>query len=172
MPREISYTPTQVTRALAALAENAGNYARTADELRDHETDPLEIRAGTLREWKTNLHVEQYRRIEETLGAEMEQSAIAKQRKLINLADEKLEPLIERAGEATGDQVPQAMRAIADVKSKSGNVLMQLTGRPTNPRDNSSGDIVDLLKHMVDRGYLNLAPDVAASVEGTAEEDA
>lgn len=170
MGRDISYTPQQVTRALTVLAENAGNFARAADELRDHHNDPLEIRAGTLREWKKSIHAEQYRKIEENLGAEMEQQAIARQRKLINLADEKLEPLIERAGEATGENVPQALRAIADVKSKSGNVLMQLTGRPTNPRDNGSSDIVDLLKHMVDRGYLNLAPDVAASVESTAEE--
>lgn len=171
MGKELSYNAKQVTRALTVLAENAGNYARAADELRDHEEDPLEIRAGLLRIWKTEQHSEQYRKIEEALGYEMEQQAVAKQRQLINMADEKLGPLLERAGEAEGDAVPQAIRAIADVKSKSGNVLMQLTGRPTNPRDNSSSDIVDLLKHMVDRGYLNLAPDIAGTVEGTVVED-
>lgn len=168
MAKELSYTPTQVTEALTALAENAGNYAQTADELRGRD---FEIRAGLLREWKTKVHAEQYRKIETNLGAEMEAEAIARQRQLINLADAKLGPLIERAGDAEGDDVPQALRAIADVKSKSANALMQLTGRPTNPRDNGSSDIVDLLKHMVDRGYLNLAPDVAASVEGSVVDD-
>lgn len=171
MKRDLSYNAKQVTEALTVLAEYAGDTVRAADELRDRDENPIEIRASTLRLWKTEQHVEQYRKLEEQLGGEMENTAIQRARQLINQADTKLEVLVERAGEAQGDQVPQAIRAIADVKSKSGNVLMQLTGRPMNPKDNSSSDIVDLLKHMVDRGYLSLAPDVAASVEGSVEED-
>lgn len=171
MAKEIAYKAAEVTRALEALAENAGNYAQTAEELRSDEENPLEIRAATLRTWRTETHVEQYRKLEENLGFEMEQTAVAKQRKLINKADEKLDKLLDKLDDVPADKAPEALRAAGDVKSKSSNTLMQLTGRPTNPRDNSSSDIVDLLKHMVDRGYLNLAPDVAASVEGTVDED-
>lgn len=167
MAKEISYTAKQVTEALTALAENAGNYAQTADELRDRE---FEIRAGLLRTWKTETHVEQYRKIEENLGHEMEATSIARQRQLINKADEKIDKLLDKLDDVAPEKAPEAMRAAGDIKAKSANTLMQLTGRPTNPRDNGSSDIVDLLKHMVDRGYLSLAPDVAASVEGTAEE--
>lgn len=165
--KEIAYTPEQVTFALTVLAEHGGDCAAAADELRDERA--FEVRARLLREWKKS-HYEQYRRLSENAGADMEEQAIQKQRRLINLADSKLEPLLERAGEAEGDAVPQAMRAVADVKAKSSNTLMQLTGRPTSPRDNSTGDIVELLKHMVDRGYMKLAPGVQAAVDGTAEE--
>lgn len=169
MGRELSYTPAEVTRALTLLAINGGDCARTATELREDDENPIEMRASTLRAWRKETHVEQYRRLVEETGAELEERATQRARTLIDKADTQLERLIERAGDAQGDQVPATLRAVADVKAKSGNLLMQLTGRPTNPRDNSTSDIVELLKHMADRGYLNLAPDVQDAVEGTAE---
>lgn len=167
MSSEIAYSPTQVTTALMAMVANGGSAAKTAEEL--HEGD-FQVTAATLRRWKNDTHAEQYRRLEENYGHELEQMAIQQARQIIEMSHDKLKALLERAGEAKGDLVPQALRAVADTQSKQGNLLMQLTGRPTNPRDNGSSDIVQLVMHMVDRGYLKLAPDVAEHVDGTAAE--
>lgn len=167
MSTEIAYTPEQVTTALMTLVANGGSASKTAEELLEGD---FQVTAPTLRRWKNDTHAEQYRRLEENYGHELEQLAIQRARQIIEKAADKVEVLLERAGEAEGDLVPQALRAVADAQSKQGNLLMQLTGRPTNPRDNGSSDVVQLVMHMVDKGYLKLAPDVAQHVEGTAAE--
>lgn len=161
--KAVDYTPRQVTTALMQLAANAGNVAKT---VRDVASD-VGVTEGTLRAWKNDVHSEQYRRIEETYGQQLEHEAIQRARARLAEADEAEGELLQKVRESKGDLVPQALRAVADVKAKNGNLLMQLTGRPVAPRDQSGGDVVKLLQTMVDKGYLRMAPEVQASVDAT-----
>lgn len=62
--------------------------------------------------------------------------------------------LLERAASATGRDVPNALRAVTDVKSKSLDGLLKLTGR-SNP-ETTGGDIAQMLSGMVERGILKV----------------
>lgn len=167
MGTAVDYTPQQVTTALMQLVANGGNAAKTAEMLHD---DEFQVPEATLRRWKNDTHAEQYRRLEDNYAAELEAEAIQRARIRLREADEIEGKLLERAESASPDLVPQALRAVADVKAKSGNLLMQLTGRPIAPKDQGSGDVAKLLMAMVDKGYLRLAPAVAESIESTATE--
>jgi hypothetical protein len=165
----VAYTTAQVTTALMQLVANGGNVKRTAEELIDEE---FQVPETTLRAWKNDVHAERYRQLEDAYGSELEAEAVQAARLRLQRAAEIEGDLLERAGEVrTPELVPQALRAVADVKSKSGNLLMQLTGRPTAPKDTGNGDVIKLLQTMADRGYLSLAAPVAKSIEGSATEE-
>lgn len=167
MGTSVAYTPAQVTTALLQLVANGGNAAKTAEMLHD---DEFQVPEATLRAWKNDVHSEQYRKLEENYAQELEAEAIERARIRLREADEVEGELLQKARSASPELVPQALRAAADVKAKSGNLLMQLTGRPVAPKDQATGDVVKLLTTMVDKGYLRLAPAVAESIEGSAED--
>lgn len=146
------YSPEQVTGALMQLVANGGNAAQTAKQ--------VEIPEQTLRAWKNDVHSEQYRRIEDNHGRELERQAVEQARETIVRAGEIERELLEKARTARPDVVPQALRAVTDVKAKNVDRMLALTGRPVQPKE-TQGDIVQLLKTMMDKGYVRLAAGIS-----------
>jgi hypothetical protein len=163
MSKAVTYTPEMVTKALAQLVANGGNVSKTAEDLID---DEFQVPVATLRHWKNETHAEQYRRLEERYGKELEELAVAQARLNIELAGQKKRALLNQVPEKPPvDQLAQLLKAVTDAESKGTQGLLQLTGRPTNPVGNQeTGEVLKLLQTMADRGYLTLAPGV--SVEG------
>jgi hypothetical protein len=159
------YSPEQVTKALMQLVANGGNVSKTAEDLVD---DEFQVPVATLRAWKNDRHAEQYRRLEEAYGKELEAEAVEVARLNIRLAGDKKRALLERIDpeKTPSDQIAQTLKAVTDAEAKGTDGLLKLTGRPTNPQgDHSAGEVVRLLTTMAERGYLQLAPGI--SVEPT-----
>jgi methionyl-tRNA synthetase len=155
------YSPEQVTKALMQLVANAGNVRKTAQDLID---ESFQVPEPTLRIWKNERHVEQYRRLEEKYGQELEALAVESARQNIQLASQKKRELLDRIepDKVTVSDLPQMLKAVTDAQAKGTNALLQLTGRPTNPQGSQgSEDVVRLLQTMAERGYLALAPGVS-----------
>lgn len=150
-----------VTKALMQLVANGGNVKRTAEELIDEE---FQVPEPTLRHWKAEVHAEQYRRLEEAYGKELEQEAVEQARLNIQLAGQKKRALLNRIDpeKTPSDQLAATLKAVTDAEAKGTQGLLQLTGRPTNPTgDQSAGEVVRLLQTMASKGYLALAPGVS-----------
>lgn len=155
------YTPEMVTKALLSLVANQGNVQKTAEELID---DSFQVPVATLRAWKNDRHAEQYRRLEEAYGKELEAEAVEMARANIRLAGDKKRALLARIDpeKAPADQLAQLLKAVTDAEAKGTDGLLKLTGRPTNPQgDHSAGEVVRLLTTMAERGYLQLAPGIS-----------
>ena len=147
-----------------SLVANGGNVKATAEELTDGE---FRVPMATLRAWKNEVHAEQYRRLEERYGRELEQEAVEVARQNIRRAGDKKRALLDRIDPETAppDQLAQLLKAVTDAEAKGTDGLLKLTGRPTNPTgDHSAGEVVRLLTTMAERGYLQLAPGI--SVDG------
>jgi hypothetical protein len=155
------YSPEQVTKALMQLVANGGNVSKTAEDLID---DDFQVPVATLRAWKNDRHVEQYRRLEEAYGKELEAEAVEVARLNIRLAGDKKRALLDRIDpeKAPADQLAQLLKAVTDAEAKGTDGLLKLTGRPTNPQgDHSAGEVVRLLTTMAERGYIQLAPGIS-----------
>lgn len=170
-----TYSPAQVTKALMSLVANGGNVKATSEELID---DEFQVPIATLRAWKNDVHAEQYRRLEEAYGKELEAEAVEVARANIRLAGDKKAALLKRIDveNTPPDQLAQLLKAVTDAEAKGTDGLLKLTGRPTNPTgDHGSGEVVRLLTTMAERGYLQLAPGISVEpkkVPNEAEDDA
>lgn len=171
MGTDLSYTPRQVTQALQALARDNGDVEATAEKLID---DEFMVTAAVLYEWKTETHAEQYSRIVEALGAELERNAIIQLQRIVGRANDLKLGMMERVGEITRPElVSQALRALSDVGAKSTNQLMQLTGRPVagNAGDASVEAITRIVTGLQAAGLIKIAPSVVATLgPGDVEE--
>ena len=155
------YTPAMVTKALMSLVAHKGNVKATSEELID---DEFQVPPATLRAWKNEVHAEQYRRLEEAYGKELEQEAVEMARANIQLAGQKKAALLGKIDpeKTPFDQLAATLKAVTDAEAKGTQSLLQLTGRPTNPTgDHSAGEVVKLLQTMASKGYLALAPGVS-----------
>jgi hypothetical protein len=172
---DLDFSPEQVTRALRELVAHAGDPTAAAEALVD---DEFQVPVATLRRWKRDTHAEQYRRLEEEYGRELERIAAEQARATIVRAGQIERDLLERVKDAPPDVAPQALRAAADVKSKNVDKLLALTGRAGMAP--APSDFGSLLRHMQARGYVKLnvtleggdqppGPEQPA-IDGTAEE--
>jgi hypothetical protein len=172
-PKKV-YSAEDTTRALAILVAHRGSPMEAAAACAD---EGIQIKPYLLSNWKNNVHAEQYRRIEERYGQELEQQIIAEKRDNAHLAGQKKRALLERIDpeKVTPSDLPNLLKAVTDAEAKSTNGLLQMTGRPTNPQgQHDAGEVVKLLQTMAERGYLALAPGVEIEpkkVENEAERD-
>jgi hypothetical protein len=156
--REISYTPRQVTEALQALARDFGDVDKTAERL---IADEFQVSAETLHLWKTETHAEQYKRLLENMGHELERSAIQQLQQRITRTNELAMEMAERVGQIQRQELtPGALRALTDASAKATTELMQLTGRPT-AGDGSIENMLRLISGLEGAGFLKIAPSVA-----------
>lgn len=159
-----------VAQALAALARDYGDVDKTAERLID---DEFMVPAATLYEWKTEVHAEQYSRIAQGLGSELERDAIQQLQQTLVRSNELRLEMLERVGGITRPElVSQALRAISDAGAKASTELMQITGRPVNGAagDGSVDAMLRLLGSMQSMGLVSVAPSVQGSIDGTAED--
>lgn len=171
MSMEVSYTPRMVTMALQALARNHGDVDLTA---RDLINDEFQVPAATLIDWMTDSHAEQYTRIAESLGAEIERSIIRQAQDNMHRAGQLQTDLLERVGRVQREELlSQALRAVTDARSKSTNTLLLLTGRSITGND--GGATVEAMTRLVNSlqglGLVKVAPSIAATLgDGDVEE--
>jgi hypothetical protein len=162
----ISYGAEEVTRALMQIVVDGGNVRRARENL---IRDGLEIPESTLRVWKDDRHREQYRRIEEDHGRDLERQIVAVTQANVTRAAELEAKLIEDMADVPREQKPQALRALVDAKSKGTNQILALTGRSQPPaRVNEFGQLLDILEA---KGLVKMnVPRPAETVDGTADE--
>lgn len=162
----VDYTAQQVTAALMQLVANRGNVRKTAEELVD---DGFQVPESTLRAWKNDVHSEQYTRLEEQYGKELEREAIEMARstmlrtanletRVLDRIDDLLDP--DKPGTIDARDLPQTLRSLTDTKAKTTDRLLSLTGRPVQPKDPAGNDLAQLVLGMVDRGLVRLAAGV------------
>lgn len=160
------YSPEQITQALMAMVACGGDARLAAEELID---DEFQVPVATLRRWKSETHADRYMRLEEKYGAELEEITIGKLRKNADRAAEVEAGLLEEmtAEKVAPEMRPQALRAVADVKAKSVDKLLALTGRPSDGK--TSTDTAALIRSLASKGLVKLNVNLDV-VEGTAEE--
>lgn len=159
MGTELAYTPEQVTKTLMRLAAEHGDVEAVAEVLID---DEFQVPADTLRLWMLDTHAEQYKRYERDAGTGHERLAIARLRETIARSAQLEADMLEQVATITNPALqPNALRAIADVKSKATTELLQLTGRPVSgAREGSADAMGNLVRHMLEKGYLKAADGV------------
>lgn len=159
MTLDLSYTPEMVSKALMRLAAEHGDVDTVAGMLID---DEYQVPADTLRYWMLEGHAEQYKRLETELANGHERAAVARSRETIARAATVEADLLEKVAAISQPALmPNALRAVADVKAKGITGLLQLTGRPINGAREGGADAMGrLVQHMMDRGYLKAADGV------------
>lgn len=165
MGKELDYTPRQVTMALQALARDFGDVEKTAERLIG---DEFMVSPDTLWLWRVDLHAEQYTRIVDNLGTELERNAITQLQQRIVRTNELAMTMAERVGEVTrAELVSQALRALTDASAKASTELMQITGRPVsgNAGDASVEAMSRLLNGLAGAGLIKIAPSIAFSLD-------
>lgn len=152
-----TYSQAQITEGLAQLVANGGDVSKTSKE--------VDVPDYTLRSWKTDTHAEQYRQLEEAHGTALERQAVELARATLVRAAAIEDRMLDRIEDVSSKDLPQALRAVADVKAKAGNQLMQLTNRPTDPKDPAGMDIMAMLRSMEARGLAKLAVGIEVRAE-------
>lgn len=156
------YSPKQVTQALQALARNNGDIAATADELID---DEFMVSRADLAYWQSE-HPEQFQQHLRAVMSSREQEAAAKATEIVKEGgDLELKLMREVATIRNPQLMPQALRAITYARSKNTTILMQLTGRPVDGKQDASADaMAAFVQGMAERGLIAIAPEVAATL--------
>jgi hypothetical protein len=166
----MDYSQEQVTKALLALAANAGDAKLTAEQL--HAGD-FKVTEATLLLWRHEHHRERYERFARELAYERESRVVGVlQETLVETARIKKGPPRQGRGVARRPELAgHALRAITDAESKSTSSLLALTGRPTDGRREVGAEaVVRLVEGMAAKGFLNIAGGLALEPRRVANE--
>jgi hypothetical protein len=169
------YTEEQIDQVLETLAACDGNLKWAADRLFEAEFDPIP-KWETMKRWRDEMYVERYQAIVVRSKEQIEDRTIDALRRTALRASEVEAGLLERLPNVSDDNLAQALRAAADVKSKSVDKLLAMTGRA--PDRTPSMSMEQLLHGLAAKGLaqINVNLDVAMPrpqaelVEGTADE--
>jgi hypothetical protein len=160
--------PSVVDKVLLALVESSGMAEEAYVRLTEQGID---LPAESLTEIKL-AHPERYRQLDDQYGRKLETEIILRARQNALRATEIEATLMEDMLNAGEREKPQALRAIADVKAKSVDKVLALTGRPTDGKGGGEADMGQLLKALVDRGVFNVAPPEPKRVDAEAQVEA
>lgn len=150
--------PSVVDKVLLALVASSGApeeaYVRLTEEGIDLPVDSLtEIRLA---------HPERYSQLDKQYGHNLEVEVVLRARQNALRASDLEDKALAKVEEALGapkidnKDLAQLLRATADVKAKSVDKALALTGRPTDGK-RSETDMGQLLKVLVDRGVFTVA---------------
>lgn len=146
----MAFTPAQQHEAVNALAI-AGGKPAAAQGLLD-----FDISVDTLRRLRDESHAQQYSDALTRVQREIEADTVTNLRSLAKRATEIEATLLERAAGCSDRDLPTALRAVADVKSKSVDKLLALTGRAPESSQ-GDGDLRSLLEGMAAKGLVRLS---------------
>jgi hypothetical protein len=153
----MDYSQEQVTKALLALAANAGDAKLTAEQLHDGD---FKVTEATLLLWRHEHHRERYERFARELAYERESRVVGVlQETLVETARIK-KGLLDKVEESARrpELAGHALRAITDAESKSTSSLLALTGRPTDGRREVGAEaMVRLVEGLAAKGLVNVA---------------
>ncbi|UTI65596.1 hypothetical protein NBH00_05145 [Paraconexibacter antarcticus] len=144
------FSPAQQREAVNALAISGGKPG-AAQALLD-----FDISTDTLRRLRDDSHAQQYADALIRVQREIEADTVVNLRSLAKRATEIEAELLEKAARAQPRDIPQALRAVADVKSKSVDKLLALTGRSPEAAA-GDGDLRSLLEGMAAKGLVRLS---------------
>jgi hypothetical protein len=113
----------------------------------------------------TQAELEQQRR--DALG--IEEDVVSNLRSNAHRASEIASSLLERAEGVADRDLPNVLRAVADVQSKSVDGLLKLTGRERG--DQHGQDFAQMLAGMAAKGYLKIHVNVDAASPGDGGDD-
>jgi hypothetical protein len=149
----VAYQPEQIEHALRVLVLNDGNVAASCRELEKNADGPSPT-IPTLTRWRDE-YSEMYADMEATAAKVKESELVSMLRTRAHRAAEVEEKLLNRLEGIRADKdVPAALRAASDVKAKSIDGLMKLTGR--EPSGGNSESMEQLVESMAARGYMKL----------------
>lgn len=147
----VVYRPEQIREALMALVANDGNLAKTTREINE---GGWSLKVDTLRRWREE-YSELYGDLERKADEIKETEIVAMLRSRIHRAAEIEEDLLERAGNVIHSRdIPTALKAVNDVKTKSIDGLLKMTGR--DQTQGNSESLESLVASMEARGYAKL----------------
>lgn len=155
--------------ALQQLARDEGDTVKTANRLIN---DEFMVPAATLVMWVTETHAEQYARIAEGIGAEQERQVIRQAQDTLVYAGTVQRKLVEEIeiklteGKIRPEALPQALRSVTDVRSKSTTSLLLLTGRSVtgNAGEATVEAMTRLVTSLQGLGLVKVAPSIAATL--------
>ncbi|MCW3041306.1 MAG: hypothetical protein JWM31_3211 [Solirubrobacterales bacterium] len=142
------HTPLQVSEAVQALAACGGSPKDAAKLI------SFTIGESTLRRWRDETHAQSYADQLDRYQREVEADNVVNLRRLALRATEVEAELLEKLVDC--NDVPSGLRAAPDVKAKSIDRLLSLTGwTPVSlPGD---GDLRSLLEGMAAAGHIRLS---------------
>jgi phage shock protein A len=77
--------------------------------------------------------------------------------------------MLERMGDVKDRDLAQALRAVADVKAKSLDGLLKITGRSATVEED--GNLVRMLEAMMRKGYLKMSVDLGIGTESSGGDE-
>jgi hypothetical protein len=172
------HTDEQVRLALTVLVANQGNAQDAVRQINDEGLNGevvAPISPQMLQSWRDDLYSEVYLDIERTHGQSVEDEIVNRSRDIARRAAEiELEMMERIRTETQPRELPVALRAVADLKSKSVDTVMKLTGR--DKQEAATGSLESLVASMEGKGYLHLnvslgEPPKKADVDGEAIEE-
>ncbi len=154
----------KVTQSLMAVVAANGNVSEAQREL---TAAGVEVPLATLRQWKNEVHSEQYHRLTLRFTQELENEIIELARQNAKRAAE----VTYDAVEATAKQLetgrvadPSATaRNLAHVQTQNIDKVLAMTGRPSQITEQR--DMKGLIETMIAKGILK-----TPAIEGTAED--
>lgn len=171
------YTPEQITEALVALVACGGNAAETERSMQaraEKGQDVVVVPARTLRDWKNDVHSEQYRRLELTYSREVEDAIIAAARENAKLAGEAAREAIQLALTQLQNEpgkVKDPAQFALNLSKAMGvqvNEVLRLTGRPTDGQQ--AMDIPAILQSLESMGLRFHAPQLEPPIDAEHQE--
>lgn len=147
---------------MKALAESGGNVRRAAELLAFEWEVDFEVPAWkTLERWRDQDYAEQYRDLARRQTEATEERTVEALRATALRASEIEAGLLERLPTVDDKELPAALRAAADVKAKSVDKLLAMTGR--SPDRVPEHSIEQLLAGLAAKGLarVNVNLDVA-----------
>lgn len=90
-------------------------------------------------------------------------------RENLAVAVEREAQMLERMGDVKDRDLAQALRAVADVKAKSLDGLLKITGRSTSPEED--GNLVRMLEAMIRKGYLKASVDLGIGTDSSGGDE-
>lgn len=151
------------------LVVNDGNASKTARDLKE---SGWSLDVATLRRWREE-YSELYGDLERKASAVQESELVAMLRSRAHRAAEIEEDLLEKAANVMHSRdIPQALKAVSDVKNKNIDSLMKMTGR--EPSKGESQDLESLVASMASSGYarltVNLERDAPKAIDATVDD--
>lgn len=152
MSTVVKRSPENVRRALMEVVACEGKFEEAARNLK--EAGILDVHHATLRVWAdefSEVYVELDKQAEKVREEELKDMLLARAHRAAEIEADLMEKV---AGTTNPRDLPQALRAIADTKTKSIDSLMKLTGR--NHEANQSLSAEGLLRSLAQSGLVKV----------------
>ncbi len=158
----VTYTQQEVTESLVALVAFAGNATEAGKALRDQgKRCPS---SGTLTAWAKDKYVEEYEKIRERHGDQIEKKAVHDLREIVALAHEAQRLAIAKTIENLKndkDKDPSRTAAnMATVADKMTRDSLTMQGKPTSIREDR--DLEGTLRSLFASGVLKAPAEITS----------